>query len=127
MSSEGDASGVQGIESLDIAAPTPRNPNKEGYDPSKWCSFCKRKGHDIDACRSKTRTVVTRSSNPNKVMMVDEEGYEEEEDVMLTQQEERGRECYFCGEKGHNAANCWEMKKAKEELIRKKKGTVTTR
>ena len=36
----------------------------------------------------KTRTIVTRSSNPNKVMMVDEEGYEEEEDVMITQQEE---------------------------------------
>ena len=82
---------------------------RPGYDPNKYCSFCRVKGHTYEECRSKNNRPTTRSQGAVSVI-------DSEETVSVIRGDEE-KKCYFCDKTGHTAATCYEMKKAREVYL----------
>ena len=99
---------------------TPRS-QRAGYDASKWCKFCRVKGHDYDECRSKNNRTQTRSQDATGQIAA----MDEEEMNMIQQLPSMNKQCYFCGEKGHVAAMCLEMKRYRDAFMAKKESGDT--
>jgi len=93
-----------------------------GPNPDLYCTFCRRFGHDDTHCRSKDRPYsgpttrsMTRDKGPQLLYVGEEENPEE---LLYSKADSSGRPrtCLFCGETGHFMADCYAMKKAREEF-----------
>jgi hypothetical protein len=118
--------------------PTPPTMIHEGKR-TKYCTFCRIRGHDYEECRSKNNKMVTRAQDvaaqrpaikiASVNAIVDDDNLVSNlggMSVNAIQPAYNGsnpnepRRCYFCGKVGHNAASCFEMKRCREEYLLRK-------